>query len=261
VKSRDAGCDNLSSAMTEPQPLPPHPLLHRYHLTEEQRRRQVDAWFDEAAGDYDWINQAISFGSGGRYRREALLRAGLAESMSLLDAGSGTGVVAAQAQTVVGSRGLVVALDPSLGMLRQARRRGVTRRLRGLAEALPLPDRSFDMVSMGYALRHVADLRTTFREYLRVLKPGGTLLVLEITPPSSRLAHRLLALYLGRLVPLVARFGRGGHASRELMQYYWDTIENCVPPAVILEALADAGFSSPERHVEMGIFSEYRAVR
>jgi demethylmenaquinone methyltransferase/2-methoxy-6-polyprenyl-1,4-benzoquinol methylase len=242
-------------------PLRPHPLLHRYYQTEEQRRRRVDAWFDEAAGDYDWINQAMSFGSGARYRREALLRAGLAAGMSLLDAGSGTGVVAAQAQTIVGSRGRVVALDPSLGMLRQAARRGVRRRVRGLAEALPFPDGRFDMLSMGYALRHVADLRATFREYLRVLKLGGTLLLLEITPPSSRLAHRLLGLYLGRLVPLVARFGRGGRASRELMEYYWDTIEHCVPPSAILGALADAGFSRTGRHVEMGLFSEYRAVR
>jgi demethylmenaquinone methyltransferase/2-methoxy-6-polyprenyl-1,4-benzoquinol methylase len=181
--------------------------------------------------------------------------------MSLLDAGSGTGAVAAQAQAVVGGRGLVVALDPSFGMLRQAAGRGVARRVRGLAEALPFPDGRFDMLSMGYALRHVADLRATFREYLRVLKPGGRLLLLEITPPSSRLAHRLLGLYLGRLVPLVARFGHGGRASRELMEYYWDTIENCVPPAVILAALADAGFSRAGREVQMKIFSEYRAVR
>ncbi|HEX9941711.1 MAG TPA: class I SAM-dependent methyltransferase [Thermoanaerobaculia bacterium] len=242
-------------------PLRPHPLLQRYYQTEEQRRRRVDAWFDEAAGDYDWITQAMSFGSGYRYRREALLRAGLAAGMSLLDAGSGTGAVAAQAQAVVGGRGLVVALDPSFGMLRQAAGRGVARRVRGLAEALPFPDGRFDMLSMGYALRHVADLRATFREYLRVLKPGGRLLLLEITPPSSRLAHRLLGLYLGRLVPLVARFGHGGRASRELMEYYWDTIENCVPPAVILAALADAGFSRAGREVQMKIFSEYRAVR
>lgn len=242
-------------------PLPPHPPLARYYGSEEQRRRQVDAWFDEAASDYDWINQAMSFGSGHRYRREALLRAGLAEGMSLLDAGSGTGGVAVQAQRIVGGTGLVAALDPSLGMLRQAAGHGVRRRVRGLAESLPFPSQRFDMLSMGYALRHVADLRTTFREYLRVLKPGGKLLLLEITPPASRLSHTLLKLYLGRLVPLVARFGHGGRASRELMEYYWDTIENCVPPAVILEALAGAGFRSAERHVEMKIFSEYTAVR
>jgi demethylmenaquinone methyltransferase / 2-methoxy-6-polyprenyl-1,4-benzoquinol methylase len=242
-------------------PLRPHPLLRRYYQTEEQRRRRVRAWFDEAAGDYDWINQAMSFGSGSWYRRQALLRAGLAEGMSLLDAGSGTGAVAAQAQDIVGSRGRVVALDPSLGMLRQAAGHGVRRRVRGLAEALPFPDGRFDLLSMGYALRHVADLQSTFREYLRVLKPGGKLLLLEITAPSSRVARRLLGLYLGRVVPLVARFGHGGRASRELMEYYWDTIENCVPPALILGALADAGFVKTERHVEMGIFSEYTAVR
>lgn len=242
------------------QPLPPHPPLARYYQSEEQRRRRVDAWFDEAASDYDWINQAISFGAGDRYRKEALLRAGLAESMSLLDAGSGTGAVAAQAQAIVGG-GLVVALDPSLGMLRQAAGHGVSRRVRGFAEFLPFPDQRFDRLSMGYALRHVADLRTTFREYLRVLKPGGKLLLLEITPPSSRLSHALLKLYLGRLVPLLARLGHGGRASGELMKYYWDTIESCVPPAVILGALADAGFSQAERHVEMSIFSEYTAVR
>src|SRR5262245_6685834 len=242
-------------------PLPPHPPLLRYYHSEEQRRRQVDTWFDEAASDYDWINQAMSFGSGHRYRREALLRAGLAEGMSLLDAGSGTGGVAAQAQRIVGGHGLVVALEPSLGMLGQAAGHGVRRRARGFAESLPFSGERFDVLSMGYALRHVADLRTTFQEYLRVLKPGGKLLLLEITPPASRLSHALLKLYLGRLVPLVARFGHGGRASRELMEYYWETIEHCVPPAVILAALAGAGFRHAQRHVEMRIFSEYTAVR
>jgi demethylmenaquinone methyltransferase/2-methoxy-6-polyprenyl-1,4-benzoquinol methylase len=249
------------TANTQLDPLRPHPLLGRYHQSEEQRRQQVGAWFNQAASDYDWINQAASFGSGSWYRKQALLRAGLAEGMSLLDAGSGTGVVAALGQEIVGSRGRVVALDPSLGMLGQAAGRGVQRRVRGIAESLPFPDERFDRLSMAYALRHVVDLRATFQEYRRVLKPGGKLLLLEITRPTSRLQHGFLKLYLGRIVPFMARFGHGGRGSQELMEYYWDTIENCVPPEVILEALQETGFSQVERYMEHGILSEYTGVR
>jgi len=246
--------------MNAPAPLRPHPLLERYYAGEAGRRRQVDEWFDEAAPDYDWINQALSFGSGNRYRREALLRAGLAAGMSLLDVGSGTGMVALQGQRIVGPAGTVVALDPSTGMLHEAGRRGVSRRVRALAEALPFPDERFDRRSMGYALRHVADLQTTFREYWRVLKPGGQVLLLEITPPRSRFAAGFLKLYLGRVIPFLARFGRGGRASRTLMEYYWDTIEHCVPPATILAALQEAGFTCTDRRTQYGLLSEYSAV-
>jgi demethylmenaquinone methyltransferase/2-methoxy-6-polyprenyl-1,4-benzoquinol methylase len=244
-----------------PDPLRPHPLLQQYYRNEEERRRQVGSWFDEAAADYDWINQALSFGTGARYRKRALLRAGLAPGMSVLDVGSGTGVVAAQAQAIVGREGRVIALDPSLGMLGQAARRGVRRRVRGIAEALPFPDGRFDLLSMGYALRHVSDLRTAFEEYRRVLKPGGKVLLLEITPPSSRLAHGLLEIYLGRIVPLLSRLGRGGRSTRELWRYYWETIEHCVPPATILQALEEAGFGSSARYVEHGMLSEYTGVK
>ena len=244
-----------------PPSLPPHPPLRRYYDSESERRARLSAWFDEAAADYDWINRAMSLGSGDLYRRQALLRIGLAPGMSLLDCGAGTGAVAAAAQQIVGARGSVVALDPSLGMLGRAAARGLRRRVRGVAEALPFPAGRFDRLSMGFALRHVADLRSTFAEYRRVLKPGGALLLLEITPPASAFGHRLLGFYLGRVVPLVARLGRSRHGARELWEYYWDTVEQCVPPEVILAALADAGFARRERGVEMGVFSEYRAWR
>jgi demethylmenaquinone methyltransferase/2-methoxy-6-polyprenyl-1,4-benzoquinol methylase len=242
-------------------PLRPHPPLERYYRNEEERRSWIGAMFNEAASDYDWINKTLSFGVGTWYRKQALLRTGLAPGMRVLDTGSGTGVVAAQAQAIVGKAGRVVALDPSLGMLSHAAKRGVRRRVRAVAEALPFPDENFDLLSMGYALRHVVDLRATFREYRRVLKAGGKVLLLEITPPTSRLAHGLLSLYMGRIAPFMARFGRGGKSSREMMEYYWDTTETCVPPAIILQALAEAGFTDPRRTVGHGVFSEYTAVR
>ena len=106
-------------------------------------------------------------------------------------------------------------------------------------------------------VRHVDDLTAMFREYLRVVKPGGTVLVLEITRPRSRVRFVLAKLYLSHLVPLVAGlFSRGNHA-RTLMKYYWDTIEQCVPPKTILNAMKAAGFESPECRCRWGLFSEY----
>ena len=245
---------------TPSDPLRPHPLLKEFYGSEGERRRRIVGWFDESALDYDWVNRVLSLGTGSRYRREALLRAGLAAGMSALDVACGTGVLAAHAQEIAGPMGLAVGLDPSAGMLRQAGARGVRRRVIGVAEALPFPDGRFDVLSMGYALRHVADLRATFREYRRVLQPGGRVLILEITPPESRLRHRFLAFYMGRILPFLARLGRRGRTSRLLMRYFWETIATCVPPPVILGALEEAGFHGVERRVQMGFLSEYTAV-
>jgi demethylmenaquinone methyltransferase/2-methoxy-6-polyprenyl-1,4-benzoquinol methylase len=151
----------------------------------------------------------------------------------------------------------VVALDPSPGMLVQARRRGLDGLVQGNAENLPFADGSFDCVLMGYALRHVADLRQTFAQYRRVLRPGGRVVLLEITRPASRAVALALKLYLRGAVPALARLG--GRQVRELMQYYWDTIEACVEPATILGALGASGFAGARRGVELGIFSEYVA--
>jgi demethylmenaquinone methyltransferase/2-methoxy-6-polyprenyl-1,4-benzoquinol methylase len=241
-------------------PLPPHPPLRRYYSGESEHRRHIDGWFDEAAADYDWITQVMSFGLGHAYRRRVLQRAGLARGMRTLDLGCGTGVLAQHSQALVGADGSVAALDPSFGMLRQAGGRGVRLRVRGLAEALPFGAERFDLLSMGYALRHVADLRAAFREFRRVLRQGGKLLLLEITPPPRRLGFRLVKLYLGGAVPLLARL-RGGRAAQVLMEYYWDTVERCVPPAVILDALAESGFAPVAHRIEKGILSEYSATR
>ena len=175
---------------------------------------------------------------------------------------TGTGLVAEAAQRIVGRTGSVTGLDVSWGMLRVARRAPGLALIEGSAEELPLRDAAFDMVTMGYALRHVASLDTAFAEFRRVLRPdGGTLVLMEIGRPDSRLGAALVKLYLGRLVPGLSRLaGSGRHAAR-LMRYYWDTIALCVPPATILEALRRAGFDHAACHTEMGLFRTYIARR
>jgi len=242
-----------------PPALPPHPVLDRYYHDLGERRSRVNQLFDDTARHYDRITSAMSFGSGSWYRRQALLRAGLTPGMTVLDVACGTGVVAGNAAKITGSDGLVVGLDPSWNMLTVAKRQRVRHAIQGIAERLPFQDNRFDLVSMGYALRHVADLRTTFLEYLRVLKPGGALLILEITPPKSRLSRAMLKGYMKFVIPPLAWLGTGNRKAHTLMSYYWDTTDTCVSPDTILGALDDVGFESVARIVQIAVFSEYRA--
>ncbi|MEE8059054.1 MAG: class I SAM-dependent methyltransferase [Pseudomonadales bacterium] len=241
--------------------LAPHPVLPEYYTDEESRRERVDQMFDSSAEHYDWICNVMSFGSGGFYRQQALLRGGLKSGMHLLDVGAGTGEVSLLAQKIVGDKGIVVALDPSKGMLSEAKKLGVEKATMGLGEALPFPDNSFDMLTMGFALRHVADLGQAFVEYHRVLKPGGKVLLLEISRPESSLFTTLLKVYMKGIVPLITRIFRRSVNAQELMRYYWDTIEHCVRPDVIVDALKIAGLVDAKRHIAMGIFSEYSGIK
>lgn len=239
----------------------PHPPLTSYYAGEDKRASWVRAIFDTTAGDYDRIERLMAFGTGPWYRRDALRRAGLTQGMQVVDVGTGTGLTALAAIELVGDPKLVLGIDPSAGMLAASRVPVESPRRVGSAEDLPAPDASADFLSMGFALRHVADLDAVFGEYFRVLRPGGRLCVLEITRPEKALPRALLKVYLRSIVPLLARlFGR----SREmpaLMRYYWDTIEACVPPARVVERIAAAGFTDVRRHVVMGMFSEYTATK
>ncbi len=245
----------------EARGLRPHRAIPEYYGRAEKRQRWVVHMFDAAAAHYDRITDVMSLGTGRWYRAGALHRHGLRPGHRLLDVGAGTGVIARSAQDQVGPEGEAVALDPSRGMLEQARNRGVAHGVAAQAEQLPFPDERFDMLTMGYALRHVADLETTFREYARCLTPGGRLLLLEVTPPRSRLGHAALRLYMRRLIPVIARLISRSKEPQLLMNYYWDTIENCVPPEAIEGALRAAGFEQVGRHVAFGIFSEYSGTK
>lgn len=241
--------------------LPPHPPLRHYYSKASQKPSFVRRLFDETADDYDRIERRMAMGSGSWYRRRALRRSGLQPGMSVLDVAMGTGLVTREAIRIVGDPCLVLGLDPSGGMLREGMRLLNVPAVRGLAEQLPLDAHSFDFLSMGYALRHLSDLTVTFREFHRVLKPGGKLCVLEITRPQNPVGVGLLKLYMKTLVPMLTRL-QSGHAQTQLLwRYYWETIEACVEPETVLQALRQAGFQQVKRFVELGIFSEYTGIK
>jgi demethylmenaquinone methyltransferase/2-methoxy-6-polyprenyl-1,4-benzoquinol methylase len=242
-----------------PESVVPHPPLERYYGDESGRRRFVGNLFDTNAVHYEWITRVMSLGSGSRYRRDALRRAGIGPGMTVLDVCAGSGQVSRVATGLVGGHGTVVALDASMGMLNEARRYVDIPLVSGLVEDLPFTDDFADAITMGYALRHVADLRETFREFRRVLKPGGTLLMIEFARPRSRAMYLLLRAYLGVVVPAIARI-KGRHAAR-MMRYFWDTIESCVAPETILDTLREIGFDEPKKYGQIDLFAEYTGIK
>jgi demethylmenaquinone methyltransferase/2-methoxy-6-polyprenyl-1,4-benzoquinol methylase len=241
--------------------LPPHPTLTRFYRSDGERQAVVNGLFDDSAQYYDWICRVMSAGTGSRYRREVLEKAGLRAGMKLLDVATGTGLVAREAVAILGDARAVVGLDPSVGMLRECWKVVPGRVVRALGEALPFRDGQFDVLSMGYALRHVSDLDRAFREYRRVLKPGGCVVIMEIVRPRSRVARFTLRLALEYALPLVTRLGTRSPRAKALMRYYWETIASCVPPERVLEALNRAGFRDTRRTTKGPVLSEYLATR
>ena len=131
--------------------------------------------------------------------------------------------------------------------------------LRGFGEALPFRAGSFDFISMGYALRHVESLAALFAELRRVLRPGGTILLLEISRPESVRATAALRFYMSRILPALARLKTSAPELPELLRYYWATIEQCVPPERIVEALRGTGFAQVERRRTGPLLNDYLA--
>jgi demethylmenaquinone methyltransferase/2-methoxy-6-polyprenyl-1,4-benzoquinol methylase len=238
----------------------PVPLLRQYYDSEQGRSAFIRALFNRVAPEYEPVNRVLSLGLGRWYRRTALQRAGMCAGMRVLDVATGTGMMAREELRLVGAAGAVIGLDLSENMLLRARHAHGMKCVQARAEALPLDGSSMDFVSMGYALRHVPDLGALFRELLRVLRPEGTLLLLEFQRPTGAMAQFIASSYFRYLIPALCRVC-GLVSAREMLSYCWDTVAQCVAPGVILRSLTDAGFTKIACESSMGALVSYCARR
>ncbi len=231
--------------------------LAAYYADPVLRASYVRDLFNRSAPHYDWVNRLFSLGSGAWYRRMCLRKAGLRPGSQVVDVAVGTGLLAREALTLTGNRGAVIGIDISEAMLAIAQKNLNIFLVQGAAEALPLAAGIADFVTMGYALRHVADLGAAFREALRVLRPGGMLVLLEISVPRRRLGRMLAAAYIGGILPLLSLLMTRNHRARALMRYHWKTIAKGMPPDIITRVMRDCGFRDVQCVNDFDLFQFY----
>jgi len=175
--------------------------------------RQVRAMFDRIAGVYDRMNTVMTAGLDRQWRRRAADLAGLAPGGSALDVATGTGDLAAELARRVAPGGRVVGSDFSEAMLERARAKAAAAPVSdvevsfewGNALSLPYPSGSFDAAAVGFGARNFADLHRGLAEMARVVRPGGRVVILEITTPQKPPLSWFYRLWFDRLVPALGR--------------------------------------------------------
>jgi demethylmenaquinone methyltransferase / 2-methoxy-6-polyprenyl-1,4-benzoquinol methylase len=162
--------------------------------------------FDRIAGVYDRMNSVMTAGMHHRWRRRAAELAAVGLGDRALDVATGTGDLAVALKDRVGERGEVVGLDFSERMLELARAKAPDVRFEwGNALELPYGDGEFDAVTVGFGARNFADLRAGLSEMARVARPGGRVVVLEITSPERPPLSWFFRLWFDRAVPAFGR--------------------------------------------------------
>jgi demethylmenaquinone methyltransferase/2-methoxy-6-polyprenyl-1,4-benzoquinol methylase len=174
---------------------------------------QVRTMFDRIAGVYDPLNTAMTAGLHHRWRARAADLARVGPGSRVLDVATGTGDLAIELARRVGARGEVLGCDFSEGMLERARAKvallepaGVRPRFEW-ADAMELPyaDASFDAATVGFGARNFADLDLGLMEMARAVRPGGRVVVLEITTPTRAPLSVFYRLWFDRAVPLIGK--------------------------------------------------------
>lgn len=245
--------------------LPPGPAVSRW--SGPAREQAVQRMFTAIARFYDLNNSLLSFGLHHAWKRAAASCVPSIEAGRALDIGAGTGDLALLIASRMGNRGRVAAADLNAAMLREGQHkiadRGLTAQIacfRANAEHLGFQDGSFHVVTTGFCMRNVGNLATTFREVLRVLKPGGRFVCLEFSRPVR---PWLLALYdwysftlLPRIGTLVARDKTG------VYEYLPASIRSFPDQERLCHLLREAGFRQVEyRNLTGGIVAIHVATK
>jgi demethylmenaquinone methyltransferase / 2-methoxy-6-polyprenyl-1,4-benzoquinol methylase len=232
----------------------------------EAKAGLVASVFHSVASRYDLMNDLMSGGIHRIWKRFTIELSGVRRGNAVLDIAGGTGDLAARFSRLVGPDGRVVLADINDSMLQVGRDKlidhghhGNIEFVQADAQYLPFPDDSFDCVTIAFGLRNVTDKDLALRSMLRVLKPGGRLLVLEFSKPGSELLGRAYDGYSFRVLPLMGRLVAGDSDS---YRYLAESIRMHPDQETLKQMMEDAGFSRCEYHnMTGGIVALHRGIK
>ena len=177
-------------------------------VDKSQKASMVANVFDSVAAKYDVMNDLMSFGIHRLWKRHTIDCSGVRAGHEVLDIAGGTGDLTAKFSRLVGPTGSVTLADINLSMLKvgrdKLRDKGLVSNIdyvQADAEALPFPDNTFDVVTMAFGLRNVTEKQNALNSIFRVLKPGGRLLVLEFSKPTTEQLSKLYDMYSFHILP------------------------------------------------------------
>lgn len=238
-----------------------HDTIVPFKESELTKKQQVANMFDKIAFRYDFLNRFLSAGIDVRWRKKALRELLPLKPKQLLDVATGTGDVAILANKILASE-KITGIDISEGMLEIGKKKiekaGLQDKIqlqKGDSEKILFDDASFDAITVAFGVRNYENLETGLREMLRVLRPGGKLVVLEFSKPKNPLFKVVYNLYMNFVAPGV---GKMIAKNKDAYQYLNDSVQRFPEGEDFLKILSQAGFKNTYRKPQtLGIATIY----
>ncbi|MGK0441120.1 MAG: demethylmenaquinone methyltransferase/2-methoxy-6-polyprenyl-1,4-benzoquinol methylase [Pseudohongiellaceae bacterium] len=222
--------------------------------------------FHSVAAKYDVMNDLMSVGVHRIWKRFTIELSGVRPGHQVLDIAGGTGDIAAKFSKLVGPEGRVVLADINDSMLKVGRDKltdlgivGNIEYAQANAEALPFPDNTFDCITIAFGLRNVTDKDKALRSMLRVLKPGGRLLILEFSKPKNELLSKVYDTYSFNILPVMGKLITD---DAESYRYLAESIRMHPNQETLKEMMEDAGFARCEFHnMTGGVVALHKGIK